>query len=415
MISRNDVFAIAIMAFGVLCGAVQTYADIAQAGCPAKCQKRKIDEKAAEGRLSVRDFGAKGDGVTDDTAAIQAGLDYLAARGGGKLYFPYTTNGYLIASPAKEYAANGRLVRAQLVIPPGFGHNIRLEGEMPCKLLYSYQVRPKGCEVNGFRPTVFGSNRNINTMLHSTWDAPEVTDPKERPWAVIAAPEGDSCAGKFSVSILSFANLEIRVHLDKDKMYPTTSAANFHNISRLIVEDSQFCLDENVGDTNLGKELQESPCHTVGLMASGDQNDDQIFRNVASQGFKYGFVFGEHTCAEHLYVHNTEYAISFADATHPVIINRVVAQHNARILCTLPNGTFGRRASWVNLIVNECDYETGFGTLPTISRLQYGVFDPDSRFRGNITYLQGCPGNGECHFPVLGATNLVIRALGEKF
>ena len=371
-----------------------------------------LEEKAADGRLSVCDFGARGDGVTDDTAAIQAGLDYLATRGGGKLYFPFTTNGYLVASPGREYAANGRIVRAQIVIPPGMGHNIRLEGEMPCKLLYSYQVRPKGCESSGFRPTVFGSNRNVNTMLHSTWDAPEVKDPKERPWAVIAAPEGDSCAGRFSVSILSFANLEIRVHLDREKMYPTTSAANFHNVSRLIVEDSQFCLDENVGDTNLGKELQENPCHTAGLVASGDQNDDQIFRNVASQGFKYGFVFGEHTCAEHLYVHNTEYAICFADSTHPSIINRVVAQHNARIFCTLPDGTFGRRASWVNLVVNECDYETGKGTLPAISRLQYGVYDPDSRFRGSIAYLQGWPGNGECIFPMQGGTNLAVRILG---
>ena len=372
-----------------------------------------LEEKAAEGRLSVRDFGAKGDGVTDDTAAIQAGLDYLALRGGGKLYFPFTTNGYLIASPAREFAANGRIVRAQLVIPPGMGHNIRLEGEMPCKLLYSYQVRPRDCSKR-FRPTVFGSNRNVNTMLHSTWEAPEVTDPKERPWAVIAAPEGDSCAGRFSVSVFSFANLEIRVRLNTDKMYPTTSAANFHNVSRLVVEDSQFCLDENVGDTNLGKELQKSPCHTVGLMASGDQNDDQIFRNVASQGFRYGFVFGEHTCAEHLYVHNTEFAICFADSTHPSIINRVVAQHNARIFCTLPDGTFGRRANWVNLIVNECDYETGAGTLPVVSRMLYGVHDPGSRFRGSITYLQGCPGNGRCFFPVEGGTNVTIHALGAR-
>ena len=384
-------------------------ASVAAGAVPAA----SLDEKAAEGRLSVRDFGAKGDGVTDDTAAIQAGIDYLAARGGGKLYFPFTTNGYLIASPAKEFAANGRLVRAQIVIPPGMGHNIRLEGEMPCKLLYSYMVRPKDSPKH-FKPTVFGLKRSVNTMLHSTWEAPEVTDPQERPWAVIAAPEGDSCAGRFSVSILSFANLEIRVHLNTDKMYPTTSAANFHNVSRLIVEDSQFCLDENVGDAYLGKELLENPCHTVGLMASGDQNDDQIFRNVAAQGFKYGFVFGEHTCAEHLYVHNTEYAICFADSSHPSILNRVVAQHNARIFCTLPGGTFGRRANWVNLIVNECDYETGKGALPVISRMQYGVYDPDSRFRGSITYLQGFPGNGACFFPVEGGTNITLRALGAR-
>jgi hypothetical protein len=106
--------------------------------------------------------------------------------------------------------------------------------------------------------------------------------------------------------------------------------------------------------------------------------------------------------------------VCFADATHPAIINRVLAQHNARIFCTLPNGTFGRRANWVNLIVNECDYETGHTTLPLVSRMQYGVYDPDSRFRGSITYLQGWPGTGKCFFPVEGGTNMTLRVLGGE-
>lgn len=45
---------------------------------------------------SVKTFGATGDGVTDDTAAIQAALDHMDSVGGGTLYFPEGT--YLISS-----------------------------------------------------------------------------------------------------------------------------------------------------------------------------------------------------------------------------------------------------------------------------------------------------------------------------
>ncbi|HEY8558760.1 MAG TPA: glycosyl hydrolase family 28-related protein [Pyrinomonadaceae bacterium] len=45
------------------------------------------DEKTA-GRYNVRDFGAVGDGKTDDTIAIQSALAFIAVRNGGTLFFP---------------------------------------------------------------------------------------------------------------------------------------------------------------------------------------------------------------------------------------------------------------------------------------------------------------------------------------
>ena len=375
--------------------------------------QRRIEEAARMGQLNVMMFGAKGDGVTDDTRAIQRAIDYLDARGGGKLYFPYTKHGYLLSSPAREYTEDGALVRAQLVIPSATT-NIQFEGEMPCKQLYTYQVRPLEATKKHYTPTKFGTMGMPNTCLHSTWDAPEVTDSLERPWAVIAAPEGDDCDGRFSARCFSMKNLEVRVHLDTAKMYPTTSAAFLKNISRLIIEDCQFCLDEQVGDTELQKSLQPNPCHTVGLHTSGNQNDDQILRNVAVQGFRYGFVMGEHICADYLYVHNCEEALVFHDATHLSTIGHVVAQHNRVILSTTRGKMFGNTPSRVNLTIGALNFEGGqtVTSPPEVSKLVYGIYDPDNRLRGSAIWHEPW-GAGE--FPVVGAEKFRVGRYREVY
>jgi hypothetical protein len=49
------------------------------------------------GTLSVASFGAKGDGVTDDTTAIQTAINTAAI--GNTIVFPYTGNNYLVTQP----------------------------------------------------------------------------------------------------------------------------------------------------------------------------------------------------------------------------------------------------------------------------------------------------------------------------
>lgn len=354
--------------------------------------------------INVIDFGAKGDGATDDTQAIQAAIDYAAKRGGGRILFPYMPKGYRIASPAIE-DYGGRPLRSQLVIPSGRA-NICFEGEMPCRILNSYMVRPMTAAA-GFNPTRFSALPIDNTVLFSDWEAPEVHDPTERPYSVLSSPEGDRCAGHFGLGKFSMTNIEIRVPLRKEKMYPTQSAVNLQNVSRVLIGDCQFCLDMQIGDTLSGIELSKNPCHTVGLMTSGDQNDNNVLRNVAVQGFRYGFVLGEHVVADYLYVHNCEEGITFHDSSHLSVINHVVAQHNRKIITTTREELFGHRKGECNVEFGSVDFESGIGLRPKISQLKYGVYDPEHRLRGTLKWHEPW---GRKEFPFVCGDEFKIKS-----
>lgn len=90
-------------AFGLKGGAT---AELGAAGEAGKILK--ADDSALI--KNVKSFGAKGDGATDDQAAIQAGIDYLDANGGGTLYFPPGT-----------YMVGKKLILKELIILAGAG------------------------------------------------------------------------------------------------------------------------------------------------------------------------------------------------------------------------------------------------------------------------------------------------------
>ncbi len=377
---------------------------------------KEVNQNIEQNKMyySIKDFGAVGDGITDDTDAIQAGINFVYAKGSGTLFFPYTKNGYRIAKPAPEQI-DGKPCRSQLYIPsftenPMESRNICLEGEMPVAQGHRYQLvmggRWASTNAAGFPMAI------ANVCLISNWEAPEEPDRNARPWALISVLGGHKLP--FGLANLTVKNLEFRVFLNTDKMYPTSSAANFMSTSRLIIEHSYFGLDKNIGCVNSNKELLANPCYTAGVITSADQNDHQRLDSVGVQGFRYGFVLGEHIGANYLYVHNCEEGIVFHDSSHLSVLNYVVAQHNRIIVSALREPTFAGLYPSKNIYVqiNGLNYETGTNTRPVVCQTQFVVFDPDNRITGQITYHSGWPVSAN-NFSITGGKRIRAVKFGD--
>jgi len=234
----------------------------------------------------VADFGAAGDGITDDTAAINAAIAACAQNRGGVVLFD-----------AKTYLVDGALQGetdycCRLIVPPNVWATIELRGaHLP--------------------PQIFGTVGatvlpEIGTLIKST-----------------ALDSGGAILGS-GASHFVHCSLKICDMTFRTVDNPRQSAIDARTFTQLIAENLQI-------DTGTYSVQAAEPmtADVFGLRTPIVNNSAlTILRNLAISGYWGGVEVGEHTYADYLNLTANKHGLVFRFSHHASFFDRVAAQRN---------------------------------------------------------------------------------------
>jgi len=204
--------------------------------------------------LNVKYFGAAGDGIADDAAAIQSALDKAESMGGGKVYIP--TGNYRIGHTL--YIGDGTTVYAE-----------------PDSRLFVCEKSPKkrgDFLLSNRNPA--GGNRDIS-VIGGTWDGN--FDGKNN-----TKPPNLFDPNAFSGSTLNFVNIK---NLTLQGLNMRNSVVYYIRMAKLdgfVIRDIHFSSDKrafNQDGLHFGGEVRHGLIENI-TASHGQTNDDMIAFNA---------------------------------------------------------------------------------------------------------------------------------------
>lgn len=120
--------------------------------------------------VNVKDFGAVGDGVTDDTAAIQAAINYCFSNGGGSVFFPkgnYKTLSTLIFKNNIIYYGEGQ--SSTLITYSGTSDAVQVNNPSNSSTYANISVRDIAiiCTIRTNKKSSFADNGSALLTFHN--------------------------------------------------------------------------------------------------------------------------------------------------------------------------------------------------------------------------------------------------------
>lgn len=327
-------------------------------------------------------FGATGDGVTDDTVAIQAAITAAYTAGGGTIYFPPGV--YVIGGALQDTGAfNGQLLLPDVAASSAVDHIV---------LTFKGALRP------GFHP-LFGDAVPLAaglSVLKSTLTGASGT---------AACISGGNAIASASDGNNLEVNIENLVCLAPDD--PTFTFWNLQPCQGGEVHGLQISTPgAAVGTPTL-------PTHTNAYAIKLPQ---ALFANnihidgLAAGGFYTGVLWGELTeSTGPLILGPTYYGIEIPLTYYPGIIFQLTATNVVRVI--RPTGApSGHKASHGLDILQYVRESAGSGSFNT----EYDLYDPSNYGSGYIRYynITAAGGGAVDTFLQSGGTGYLIQQLG---
>lgn len=325
---------------------------------------------------NIQWFGAKGDGVTDCTEAIQACINSCFYRGGGTILTPHGV--YIIAGELVTSDNKGNNPNSQLYIPG----KRDISGSGTDKVI---SIKFIGSETPTMNASGFADDKIDQITDGCFWKSTLPFSSVSGTFPSVIGTIGDNPTYNFNVLDVMFEDMWIRVHHDSTV---GTYLTAFNMLDCAFSTFNRCRADIDVAGFNSVE--HQNMC--IGIAPTKSNGGTTVVAtNCTSYGYYLGYTVGEHSYYENLNANFCNYAYDISKAGHSSLITKCLAQWNKVILSfnKYDNGypTAFNFISILELIVENVDLGKWYDSVLDIE-------DPTNGIQGNCFYTKTISGAG---------------------
>lgn len=349
--------------------------------------------------FNVKEYGAKGDGIADDTDAIQAAIDACCKAGGGTVFIP---NGIYRLHKVQSRTDGTYTKTGHLFIPvtSNFENRITLKirGESAVQYTTFYVDSRMGTGVTG----------NKGATLYSDYLPDDTSKALDNPISVITSIGWANGGIPQNVTIVKMESFNICTKCS-DLGYPFVSGVDGSLMAQLD------CRDMDIRTDGIVKNLKKSPTGHIcfGMMVGANLDDPHQsleYINI-SQGFNYGLISGLHLSARCIDIQTCINAFTFSKGGHFSEFSLVTIHHCANNIVCLDKEFDNVKIGATRVLFHLFNYETQVGATPSDFGYKKAVVDPNNNIYGKCDYFLGWSASGADGWTMDGGRNLKCTSL----